>query len=50
MYLKIFMWVGCLQESTCRPLPRVRMDKSTVPGAQKIPHSIRIQWFTSGFE
>ena len=50
MYLKIFMWLGCLQKSTYRPLPLVRPDKSIVPGAQKIPHSIRIPWYTSGFK
>ena len=50
MYLKIFIWVRYLQESTYRLLPMVRTDKSTVPGAPKINHSIRIPWFTSGFE
>lgn len=50
MYLKIFIWERCLQENTYRLLSLVRPDKSTVPGAPIIPHSIRIPWFTSGFE
>ena len=46
----LFLALGYLQRYEARPLTLGLTGFTPVRSAPKIPHSIRIPWYTSGFE